>query len=277
MVTTNLLASSDRGRPVLGPRPGRDRRAGQPRVARRLDDRARRSGSRRPHPAEPDGRRVRHRAPSTCSTDSEHRGRPRGLLHRQVDQDHVPGHGRSWPRPAPSTSSRRRSTWPRRSRTCRPAAAATFSLALRPDVDTRQVDASVLGTTTNEVIIRYGLPIPVLYPPAEGRCRPPAPTPIATAARHRRSTPSASPAVSPSPATRSGAPVGGSPAAGRMAAAPLHRRIHLRAADPARLPAARSAVRWAGRPFHARTGHRGRVAQGRRKRGVRRRPNRRPG
>ena len=35
--------------------------------------------------------------------------------------------------------------------------AASFSLALRPDIDTRQVDASALGTTTNRVIIRYGL------------------------------------------------------------------------------------------------------------------------
>ena len=76
--------------------------------------------------------------------------------------------------------------------------AATFSLALRPDVDTRQVDASVLGTTTNEVIIRYGLPIPVLFPPAVGPIQTPAPTPIATPAPSV--DPNASPAVSPSPA-----------------------------------------------------------------------------
>jgi Flp pilus assembly protein CpaB len=76
--------------------------------------------------------------------------------------------------------------------------AATFSLALRPDIDTRQVDASVLGTTTNKVIIRYGLPIPVLFPPAVGPIPTPAPTPIATPAPSV--DPNASPAVSPSPA-----------------------------------------------------------------------------
>lgn len=73
--------------------------------------------------------------------------------------------------------------------------ASSFSLALRPDVDTRQVDASVLGTTTNEVIIRYGLPVPVVYPPFEGPLPTPAPTPIATPGP----TPSATPATSPSP------------------------------------------------------------------------------
>jgi Flp pilus assembly protein CpaB len=58
--------------------------------------------------------------------------------------------------------------------------AAAFSLALRPDVDTRQVDASTLGTTTNRVIIRYGLPIPVVFPPVEGPVPTPIPTPIAS-------------------------------------------------------------------------------------------------
>ena len=72
--------------------------------------------------------------------------------------------------------------------------AAVFSLALRPDVDTRQVDATALGTTTNEVIIRYGLPIPVVFPPVEG----PVPTPIATPIASP--SPSASPEVSPTPA-----------------------------------------------------------------------------
>lgn len=73
--------------------------------------------------------------------------------------------------------------------------ASSFSLALRPDVDTRQVDASVLGTTTNDVIIRYGLPVPVVYPPFEGPLPTPAPTPIATPGP----TPTATPATSPSP------------------------------------------------------------------------------
>src|SRR6186997_1422210 len=66
--------------------------------------------------------------------------------------------------------------------------AAAFSLALRPDVDTRLVDASALGTTTNRVIIRYGLPIPVAFPPVSG------PVPVA------KPTPTPSPSPSGSPA-----------------------------------------------------------------------------
>ena len=75
---------------------------------------------------------------------------------------------------------------------------ASFSLALRPEVDTRQVDASSLGTTTNEVIVRYGLPIPVVFPPVEG----PVPTPLATPIVTPPPSPSpgASPAASPAPA-----------------------------------------------------------------------------
>lgn len=74
--------------------------------------------------------------------------------------------------------------------------AAAFSLALRPDVDTRQVDASNLGTTTNAVIIRYGLPIPVVFPPVDG----PVPTPLATPVATPAPSPSPAPQVSPSPA-----------------------------------------------------------------------------
>jgi Flp pilus assembly protein CpaB len=80
---------------------------------------------------------------------------------------------------------------------------AEFSLALRPDVDTRQVDTAELGTTTNEVIIRYGLPIPVLFPPANGPIPTPAPTPIATpdsAAAPPGASPAPSQAVSATPA-----------------------------------------------------------------------------
>ena len=73
--------------------------------------------------------------------------------------------------------------------------ASSFSMALRPDADTRQVDATALGTTTNRVIIRYGLPIPVVFPPFEGPVPTPAPTPIATPGP----TPTATPATSPSP------------------------------------------------------------------------------
>jgi Flp pilus assembly protein CpaB len=72
---------------------------------------------------------------------------------------------------------------------------SSFSLALRPDADTRQVDASGLGTTTNKVIIRYGLPIPVTYPPFQGPLPTPSPTPIATPGP----TPTVAPDTSPSP------------------------------------------------------------------------------
>ena len=75
--------------------------------------------------------------------------------------------------------------------------AASFSLALRPDVDTRLVDASALGTTTNRVIIRYGLPIPVAFPPVSGPvpvAKPtPTPTPNPSAAPGASASPSASP------------------------------------------------------------------------------------
>jgi Flp pilus assembly protein CpaB len=40
----------------------------------------------------------------------------------------------------------------------------TLSMALRPDVDQRLVDASLLGETTNRIIQRYGLPVPETYP-----------------------------------------------------------------------------------------------------------------
>lgn len=83
---------------------------------------------------------------------------------------------------------------------------AAFSLALRPDIDTRPVDASKLGTTTNLVIIRYGLPVPVVFPPADGTV--PAPTPSPTPSPS--AAPSGSPAVSPGPS--------GSPAASGSAA-----------------------------------------------------------
>lgn len=75
---------------------------------------------------------------------------------------------------------------------------ATFSLALRPDVDTRMVDASALGTTTNEVIIRYGLPIPVAFPPVEGPIPTPRPTPLPTPSPSAPPGASASPTASPS-------------------------------------------------------------------------------
>jgi Flp pilus assembly protein CpaB len=43
---------------------------------------------------------------------------------------------------------------------------ASFSFALRPDIDNRVTDASGLGQTTNLIIERYGMPIPEQYPNA---------------------------------------------------------------------------------------------------------------
>ena len=40
------------------------------------------------------------------------------------------------------------------------AGTTTFSMAMRPDADERMVDATELGTTTNRIIEKYGLPIP---------------------------------------------------------------------------------------------------------------------
>jgi Flp pilus assembly protein CpaB len=55
----------------------------------------------------------------------------------------------------------------------------SFSMALRPDVDNRPVDASRLGSTTNLIIQRYGLPVPQPYP-VSGQSVPigPAPSPL---------------------------------------------------------------------------------------------------
>jgi Flp pilus assembly protein CpaB len=80
------------------------------------------------------------------------------------------------------------------------AGGAQFSLVLRPDNDTRILDVSALGATTNRIIQRYGLLIPQSYP-ADGRfpSQPPiapitpAPSPTATAA------PSGAPAATPAP------------------------------------------------------------------------------
>ena len=78
--------------------------------------------------------------------------------------------------------------------------AASFSLALRPEVDTREVDATALGTTTNRVIIRYGLPIPVAFPPVSGQAAPRATArPSASPAASPSASPDASASPSPSP------------------------------------------------------------------------------
>jgi len=68
---------------------------------------------------------------------------------------------------------------------------AQFSMALRPDEDTRAVDAAGLGETTNVIIQRYGLPVPLTYPPGKGGVNSPIPTPFPSAAP-ASSAPSAS-------------------------------------------------------------------------------------
>jgi Flp pilus assembly protein CpaB len=80
---------------------------------------------------------------------------------------------------------------------------AQFSIALRPAQDTRILDVSALGATTNRIIQRYGLPIPENYPRVNG----PAPTvpPIPTITPAPSPAPSGSPGTSPVP---SGAPSG---------------------------------------------------------------------
>ena len=56
---------------------------------------------------------------------------------------------------------------------------ASFSMALRPAIDVRMIDASVLGATTNRIITKYGLPIPEVYPAGgqPGATLPPLPKP----------------------------------------------------------------------------------------------------
>jgi Flp pilus assembly protein CpaB len=56
-----------------------------------------------------------------------------------------------------------------------------FSMALRPDIDVRLIDASLLGATTNRIITKYGLPIPEAYPAGgqAGATLPPLPKPTA--------------------------------------------------------------------------------------------------
>ena len=78
---------------------------------------------------------------------------------------------------------------------------ATFSLALRPDEDTRLADASSLGETTNRIIERYGLPIPEPYPAGNGPIQTPVPTapPVVEPSPSPQAEASASPSATPAP------------------------------------------------------------------------------
>jgi Flp pilus assembly protein CpaB len=75
---------------------------------------------------------------------------------------------------------------------------AQFSMVLRPDADTRVVDVSGLGTTTNRIIERYGLPVPENYPAGGGPL--PSPPPIPELTPPPSVTPDASAEPSGSPA-----------------------------------------------------------------------------
>ncbi len=73
---------------------------------------------------------------------------------------------------------------------------ATFSFVLRPDQDTRILDASKLGETTNRIITKYGLPIPETYPAGNG--------PVVTPPPIESPTPVPSQSANPSPSASSG-------------------------------------------------------------------------
>jgi Flp pilus assembly protein CpaB len=73
---------------------------------------------------------------------------------------------------------------------------AQFSMVLRPDADTRILDVSALGATTNRIIQRYGLPVPETYPKGSGSIASQPPIPSITPAPSP--APSASAGPSPS-------------------------------------------------------------------------------
>ncbi len=52
---------------------------------------------------------------------------------------------------------------------------ASFSFALRPDIDTRITSTAGLGETTNLLIQRYGIPVPEQYPDKTSKINNPAP------------------------------------------------------------------------------------------------------
>jgi hypothetical protein len=78
--------------------------------------------------------------------------------------------------------------------------AAGFTLLMRPDQDLRPVDVSNLGTTTNRIISRYGLPMPEVHPAGAG------PLPLPTAAAEPEPTPLPEETVVPSASPSSPAP-----------------------------------------------------------------------
>jgi Flp pilus assembly protein CpaB len=79
------------------------------------------------------------------------------------------------------------------------AATSTFSLILRPDVDRRAADAEALGTTTNRIIEKYGLPVPELLDGDAVGGVPPVPAATPTPRPSAEPSPSEEPAASPAP------------------------------------------------------------------------------
>ena len=75
---------------------------------------------------------------------------------------------------------------------------AQFSFVMRPDADTRVLDLSALGATTNRIVERYGLPIPETFPAGGGPIATPPPIPEITPAPSPTESGSAAPGASPS-------------------------------------------------------------------------------
>ena len=74
-----------------------------------------------------------------------------------------------------------------------------FSLALRPGQDTRYLDVSALGATTNRILQRYGLPVPQPWPTLDGPVPSVPPIPALTPPPSPTPAPGASAAPSASP------------------------------------------------------------------------------
>lgn len=75
---------------------------------------------------------------------------------------------------------------------------AQFSFVLRPEIDTRVLDLTAFGATTNRIIERYGLPVPQTYPAGGG--------PLPTALPIPEVTPPPSPTPAPASPVPSPAP-----------------------------------------------------------------------
>ncbi|MBA2717855.1 MAG: Flp pilus assembly protein CpaB [Chloroflexi bacterium] len=78
---------------------------------------------------------------------------------------------------------------------------AQFSIVMRPEADVRFADASKLGETTNLIIERYGLPVPVNFPEGNGPIQTAAPTPTPSIPAVATTPPSGAPSGSPAAST----------------------------------------------------------------------------